>query len=133
MLSREEAAMFAGAVILVLILLVGLLVAGVLRRLVRDESDVERRLGAPGSHTVAYLVPNGVDSADLRAALQLNGFTSITSDSGAHHCLIVECAEGDRAGVRRVIESVHETAYDGRELDLHPVLFEDEKEHKTAE
>ena len=42
--------------------------AGALRRLVRDEADVERRLRAPDAHTISYAVPNGVDPGDLRVA-----------------------------------------------------------------
>jgi hypothetical protein len=118
--------MFAAAVIFVLVLLAGLVLAGALRRLVRDESDVERRLRAPESHTISYAVPNGVDPADLRTALQRHGFTTIASSTGARQSLLVECAEADRPRVREVIGNVHETAYDGSELDLHPVVFEDE-------
>ena len=40
---------------------------------------------------------------------------------------MIGCSEGDRARVRAVIESVHETAYDGSDLVLRPVLFEDER------
>ena len=35
--------------------------------------------------------------------------------------------EGDRARVREVIGGVHETAYDGSDLVLRPVVFEDER------
>ena len=40
---------------------------------------------------------------------------------------MIGCSEGDRARVRAVIEGVHETAYDGSDLVLRPVLFEDER------
>ena len=49
------------------------------------------------------------------------------SSAGTSECLMIGCSEGDRARVRAVIESVHETAYDGSDLVLRPVLFEDER------
>ena len=120
--------MIAAAILIVLLLLVvTIAVAGGLRRLVRDESEVERRLLAPETPTVSYAVPNGVDPADLRTALLRAGFSSTMSSAGTHHCLIIGCSQGDRARVREVIEGVHETAYDGSDLVLRPVVFEDER------
>ncbi len=119
--------MIAGIVIVVLVVLVvTFAVAGGLRRLVREESDVERRLRSPDVHTVTYAVPNGVDPGDLRVAVARAGFTGIVVTGGTAQCLRVECASADRARLRRVIENAHERAYDGTELDLHPVVFEDE-------
>ena len=61
--------MIAAAVIIVLALvIVTVVIAGALRRVVRDEADVERRLRAPDAHTIPYAVPNGVDPGDLRGA-----------------------------------------------------------------
>lgn len=120
--------MIAAAVIIVLALLVGtVVIGGALRRLVRDEADVERRLRAPDAHTLSYAVPNGVDPADLRVAARRGGFTSVLATSGTRECLLVECKEGDRARLRHLIEDAHEKAYDGSDLDLHPVVFEDER------
>src|SRR5688572_12258306 len=76
----EGGAMIAAAILIVLlILVVTIVVAGGLRRLVRDESEVERRLQAPETPTVSYAVPHGVDPADLRTALLRAGFSSTTS------------------------------------------------------
>jgi hypothetical protein len=119
--------MSAAFVIIVLALLVTVVIAGALRRLVRDEADVERRLRAPDAHTVSYIVPNGVDPGDLRGAVLRGGFSSTVATADTHACLLVECGEGARDRIRRLIEGVHETAYDGSELDLHPVVFEDER------
>lgn len=120
--------MIAAVIITILVLLVvTVAIAGGLRRLVRDESEIERRLRAPDTHTVSYAVPNGVDPGDLRVAVARNGFTSVMLMAGTRQCLLVECAEAERARLREVIESAHETAYDGTELDLHPVIFEDER------
>jgi hypothetical protein len=120
--------MSAAALIIVLAILVGtIVIAGVLRRLVRDEADVERRLRAPNAHTISYAVPNGVDPGDLRGALIRGGFASVVATTDTRECLLVECEESDRPRLRQLIEGVHETAYDGSDLDLHPVVFEDER------
>jgi hypothetical protein len=113
--------------IVLLPLIVTVVAAAALRRVVRDESDVERRLRAPGTPTISYAVPNGGDPAHLRIALGRAGFASALSHSGTRECLLVECPETDRDRVRKVIEKVHESAYDGSELDLHPAVFEDER------
>jgi hypothetical protein len=120
--------MLAAVVIIVLVLLIITVAAtGGLRRLVRDESAVERRLRAPDTHTISYAIPHGVDPGDIRVAVTRGGFTGIVVTEGTQQCLVVECAESDRARLRQVIEGAHETAYDGTELDLHPVVFEDER------
>ena len=43
----------------------------------------------------------------------------------------MECSESDRERVRELIGNVHETSYDGSTLDLHPVVFEDERQVHT--
>jgi hypothetical protein len=122
--------MIAAVVITVLVLLViTVAVAGGLRRLVRDEAELERRLRAPETHTISYAVPNGVDPADVRAALLRAGYASCMSVGGGRECLLADCPEGERTRLRQVIASVHETAYDGTDLDLRPVVFEDERPH----
>ena len=121
----EGEAMITAAVIVLVVVTV--LVAGALRRVVRDEHAVEARLLAPSTHTVAYAVPDGVDPGDLRGALALGGIGSVATTVGNHQGLLVECSESDRERVRELIGNAHETAYDGSELDLHPVVFEDER------
>lgn len=120
--------MVAALFIIVLAILVGtVVVAGALRRVVRDEADVERRLRDSDGHTITYVVPNGVDPGDLRGAVTRGGFSSIVATRDMHECLLVGCEEGDRARLRELIEGAHDTSYDGTELDLHPVVFEDER------
>jgi hypothetical protein len=122
----------AAAIFIILtLLLVTLAVAAGLRRLVRDESDVERRLRAPETHTISYAVPNGLDPADLRTALARQGFLSTVSTAGDRECLVIGCSESDRSRVREVIGSVHETVHDVTDLDLRPVIFEDERRPDT--
>jgi hypothetical protein len=113
--------------VIFLALVITIVIAGALRRLVRDEADVERRLHAPDAHTVSYIVPSGVDPGGLRGALLRGGFSSAVATADTHQCLLVECHTGDRDRVRQLIEGVHETAYDGSELDVHSVVFEDER------
>ena len=117
----------AATIVIVLVLLGTVVVAGGLRRLVRDESAVERRLRASDAHTVSYVVPNGVDPACFRGALAQGGFAVIERTSGTRESLVVECGETDRARLRRVLEGVRETAYDGSSPDRQPVVFEDER------
>ena len=120
--------MSAAVLITVLAILVGtVVIAGFLRRVVRDEEIVERRLRAPNAHTVSYAVPNGVDPGDIRGAVLKGGFSSTLTTTDTRECLLVECEASDRDRLRQLIEGAHETAYDGSELDLHPVVFEDER------
>ena len=105
------------AAVIIIIVLGTVVVAGALRRLVRDEAAVESRLRAPNAHTVSYAVPNGVDPAHLRAAIARGGFTGVALPTGMRGGLLVECGEADRARLRRVIESAYETVYDGSELE----------------
>jgi hypothetical protein len=108
------------------LLVATVLIAGALRRVVRDESALETRLRATDTPAVSFVVPEGVDPADLRAALGRGGFDCVVATSGTHQCLHVQCHEADRARVRRLLEEAHDASYDGTELDLHPVVFEDE-------
>jgi hypothetical protein len=120
--------MIPAAVILVLALLVGtVVIAGTLRQVVRDQVAVERRLHAPNTHTISYAVPNGVDPGDFRGALLSSGFESLVTTIDTRECLLVGCEEKDRARLRHLIEAAPESAYDGSQLDLHPVVFEDER------
>jgi hypothetical protein len=120
--------MVAAAIIVTVLILLGtVVVAGGLRRLVRDESAVEGRLRAPDAHIVSYAVPNGVDPAGFRGALAQGGFAVIERTSGTRESLVVECGEADRARLRRVLEGARETAYDGSGPGSAPVVFEDER------
>jgi len=59
--------MIAATIIIILPVLISIaLIAGIVRRLVRDEADVERRLRAPDAHTIPYALPNGVDPGQFR-------------------------------------------------------------------
>ena len=98
-----------------------------LRSWVAQESRTEERLHDPHTHTVAYAIPNGVDPVVVRLALHNAGFTSAVDRVGNLECLRVECGEPERARVRSVIEAAHLGEYDGSELKLGHVVFEDER------
>ncbi len=117
----------AGSIVLVVMLVAGALVAIALRRVVLDDAANERHLHDAHVHTVSFSVPNGVDAADLRAAASRGGFASAVAESDTHQCLLVQCEDHDRARLRHVLEGAHDTAYHGTELDLHPVVFDDER------
>ena len=117
----------AGSILLVVVLVAGAFVAVALRRVVLDEAADERELRDAHVHTVSYSVPNGVDVADLRAAASRGGFVSTVNESDTHQCLLVRCEDHDRARLRHFLEDAHDTAYHGTELDLHPVVFDDER------
>ncbi|HLN79177.1 MAG TPA: hypothetical protein VK204_19185 [Nocardioidaceae bacterium] len=114
-------------------LLVGVVVLSValmlaLRRWTLDEARTETRLHQPGAHTVVYAVPNGQDPAILMAALSREGFTAVSDTEGGQERLLVECPdEHDRAQVRSIIEHVDRAGFDGPEMHVSHVSFEDER------
>ena len=86
--------MFPATVVMVgVVLLASVAIALLLRSWVFAESRMEGRLHDPGTPTVAYAIPNGVDPAVIMAALSAGGFASILDQVGETECLIVECDE----------------------------------------
>ena len=98
-----------------------------LRRWELDEVKVETRLRAPESHKVVYVVPEGQDPAVLRAALSRAGFVTIMDQSGGAERLVVECEPQDRSHVEQIIEHVERTGFEGAEMHVAHVSFEDER------
>ena len=99
-----------------------------MRRWTLDEARTEARLHQPGAHTVTYAVPNGQDPAILMAALSRAGFTSVSDIEGGRERLLVEYHdERDRAQVRSIIEHVDRAGFDGPEMHVGHVSFEDER------
>jgi hypothetical protein len=117
----------AAAILVVVALVLGIAIPLLLRSWGMEESRVEARLHDPNVHTVAFAVPNGVDPAVYRMALTKAGFTSAIDRVGDVECLLVECNETDRARMRSVIEAVHLSDYDGSDVPLGHVVFEDER------
>ena len=118
-------------IIFVLVGLVGAVVALGLRRTFLEEEETERRVRAGDAHGVEYAVPEGIDVADLRAAVAAAGFTSAILDSHPGRRLRVVCAEHDRSRVRAAIEGSHSSASGDAPLHLEPVVFVDEHQSST--
>lgn len=120
--------MIAAAAILVVILVVlGVAIPMFLRSWGAEEARTEARFHDPSTHTVAYAIPNGVDPVRFKVALTRAGFTSVIERVGDVECMRVECDESERSQVRRVVEAIHLSEYDGSELKLGHVVFEDER------
>lgn len=118
-------------VVVLAMLLVGLVVAGVvvsmgLRTWTLDRARTEARLLSPDTHTVGYVVPPGQDPAVLMAAVAGTGHTAMVDTSGGTERLIVECDDHVRGEVRRALESVHSTGWDGSDMRVEHVVFDDE-------
>jgi hypothetical protein len=116
----------------VLLLLVVVVIGGIginvyLRGWVREESRREAHLRDPDTHTVAYAIPNGVDPVTVESALARAGFTSGVDRVGMVGCVRIECNESEREQVRAVLESTSMNVYDGAQLQVRHVVFEDER------
>lgn len=106
---------------------VGVVLALALRSWTLGEAKTEARLRLPETHTVAYVVPEGQDPAIVMAALTHAGFVSVTDIEHGTRQLLVECTESDRAKVRSIIEHVDRAGFDGPEMHVGHVSFEDER------
>ena len=112
-------------------LLVGLVVAAVvvsmaLRTWTLERALTEARLLSPGAHTVGYVVPSGQDPAVLMAAVAGAGHTSMVDTSSGTERLLIECEDSARWEVRRALASVHSPGWDGSDMRVEHVVFDDE-------
>lgn len=98
-----------------------------LRSWVREESRSEAHLMDPHTHTVAFAIPTGVDPVTAESALASAGFNSGHGRVGMVECVRIECDESQRNRVRKVLEGVLMTSYDGSLLPAGHVVFEDER------
>lgn len=117
----------AAALLSILGLVLIVTVALALRTLVMDEKRAESEFHDPLLPTVTYAIPNGVDPAVFAVALKHAGYASVVTDVGVSQGLRVKCEAGDRERLRRVIEGVVVTTYDGTAVTLDHVVFEDER------
>jgi len=111
--------------ILVLVLLVAIPLA--LRSVVEDEKRAESQFSASRLPVVTYAIPNGVDPVVFAVALKRAGYLSVETNVGAAQGLRVRCGTGDRERLRRVIEGVVVTPFDGSATTLDRVVFEEER------
>lgn len=117
----------ATIILVVLILAVSIATLLFLHSWGAEQSRREARILDPHTPTVAFAIPNGVDPVVVELALNQAGFDCVVHRVGDAECLVVECAEPDRPRLRGVIESVHLRDFDGSELSLDHVVFEDER------
>ena len=89
------------AILVLFVLVVSVAIPMLLRSWGADASRTEARLHDPRTHTVAFAIPNGIDPVVVKLALTNAGFTSVIDRVGDVECLLVECDESARAGVRR--------------------------------
>lgn len=119
--------MIVFALLIVGVLVLGLIVALGLRRWTLDEGEVEARLHDPTTHKLVYAVPAGQDPGVLIAALARSGYVAVSDLEGGVERLLVECGEVERARVRDIIEHVDRAGFDGPEMHVAHVTFEDER------
>ena len=119
----------ATAIVLLVVVVVGgsIAISLFLRNWVLEESRREAHLRDPHTHTVAFAIPTGVDPVIPETALALAGFNSGQDRLGMVQCIRIECDEPQRDRVRRVLEDVFMTQYDGSVLQGGRVVFEDER------
>lgn len=121
----------------VLLLFMGVMALGFvflwdLRRVTFTEAHTEAELRDSAMH-LTYRVPEGQDPAVLSAALTRAGFRSVGVLHEGVEQLLVECARpADRARVREVIEHVTRTGFEGAEMHVAHVRFDDEPEGPAA-
>ncbi len=101
-----------------------------LRRVTFDEAREEARLRQPASSTLSYAVPDGQDPVVLTAALSRAGFTSLGVLQNGLERLLIDCPSADqRALVRSIIEHVRRTGFQGADMVVTHVRFDDEVTH----
>src|SRR4051812_37961593 len=116
--------MIAAAALLSILALVVIVAVNVsLRSLVEDEKHTESELHDPHTPTLVYTVPNGVDPVVFAVAVKRAGYVSIVTEVGSSQALRVRCEARDREELRRVIEGVVVSGYDGSALALDHVVF----------
>jgi hypothetical protein len=114
------------ALLITVVVIGGIVVNVSLRRWVREESRHEVYLRDPGTPTVAYAIPNGMDPVTVETALARAGFDSGVDRVGTVHCVRIECDPAQRERVRGVLEGIPTNGYDGSQLQTRHVVFEDE-------
>jgi hypothetical protein len=109
------------------LLAIGLVLMLAFRSWSMDDAEKESLLRAPQTHTVTYLVPEGVDAAVLLAALSHAGIAATTDLSGGDERLLIKCEADERTQVRQVIEAAERASLAELDLRVPPVTFDDER------
>ena len=119
--------MFIAAILVTGVVAISIAIALFLRSWVLTESETEKRLHDPHTHTIAFVIPNGVDPVVFAVAVDRAGFTSVTDRVGNAECILVECPESERTHLRTVLEAIQVPQYDGSAARTAHVVFEDER------
>lgn len=114
-------------IMVTVVLVLGIVVALALRGWEREEEREEALFDAPTTHKVCYEVVNGQDPAILVAALHQAGFSARAHLERGVEMLRVVCEDHERSVVRRVIESVDRTGFDGVRMHVGHVTFAEER------
>jgi hypothetical protein len=114
------AIVLGGAVILMVV------VPWLLKGVAEMEKGIEDHMLDPGTPKVVYVVPDGIDAAVVRTALDLAGFSSQLDIVGGEERLLIECQELDRERVREVIADGVQSAYARSGLTIGAVTFRDD-------
>lgn len=113
--------------LVVTVVVVSIAIAVLLRSYVLNEVKVEERLHDPHASTVAFAIPAGTDPVVFKTGLTHAGFANTVDRVGDAQCLVVECTPAQREAVRGVLQAAHTRAYDGSDLAVQRVVFEDER------
>ena len=118
-------------VVVLAMLLVGLVVVMVvvglgLRTWTLDRARKDAWLLSPDTHTVSYVVAAGQDPAVLLAAVAGAGYPAMIDTTHGTARVVVACDEHARGEVRAALEHVHRMGFDGSEMLVEHVAFDDE-------
>jgi hypothetical protein len=75
---------------------------------------------------VVYVVPDGIDAAVVRTALDIAGFSSTLDIVGGEERLLIECPPDERERVREVIATGVQSAYARSGLTIGAVTFRED-------
>ena len=117
----------------VLWVVLAFVVLGAVYLMLRRRTDVvasrEATLEQPQTDTLVYTLPPGQDPAVVVAALERDGFTALSPVTGGRPQVLIECPQGrerSREPVRRALEAVTTTGFEGQPMDANGVRFDDE-------
>lgn len=114
-------------ILFTVVLVLGIVVALALRSWEREEEREDAVFDAPATPKVCYEVVDGQDPAILVAALHQAGFHARAHLEGGVEVLRVLCQEHERPVVRRVIQSVDRTGFDGVPMHVGAVRFAEDR------
>jgi hypothetical protein len=116
--------------VFIVIVVIAAIVILAARSRVRHESDKQVTLQQPEIDTLEYRVPEGQDPALLVSALQKEGYSAVGDTIAGMPRVVIDCPTGrdrERPRVRSVVKSANSTGFEGAEMEIDDVVFEDER------